>query len=200
MNLCEEAESLLLHQFSQSPKFKSLLLALITPFNDADVELQRLHHGSYIDQASDTTLDIIGSIVGQHRYDMNDEDYRPWIKVAICLNNSSGTPESVLTVLRILFGKQPPVTIKENLPNDVTFTFYERPKFPIETLFSIIRSATPVTTACHFNNASPPEEAANDFETTLLVSQKSVFCLDITAFDRSYFADFFGRKTSRMKA
>lgn len=192
MNLCEEAESLLLHQFSQSPKLKSFLRALISPFNDADEELYRLHHGRYIDHASGITLDIIGSIVGQPRNDMSDEDYRPWIKVAICLNNSSGTPENVLTILAILFGKMPPIRMEEYAPNDVMFTFFEYPKFPTKTLFAIVRSALPVTTKCEFIRADG-HTIISDAELDPLSREDSLpaFRFDHTAFSECYFADFF---------
>jgi hypothetical protein len=189
MNLCDEAQSLLLYQFSQSPKLKALVRALVAPFDDADEELYQLHHGRYIDDAKDTTLDVIGSIVGQARLDMSDNDYRPWIKVAICLNNGCGTPENVLNILRILFDKIPPICMEEYPPNDVIFTFFEDPKFPPATLFAIIRSAVPVNTKCQFIRAS----FSRDSGVHMLENNVPLpaFRLDFTAFSASYFADFF---------
>lgn len=191
MNLVDEAESLMLYQFSQSPKLKALMRGLVKPLNDAYDELSKLHHGHYIDQAHGSTLDIIGSIVGQPRYAMDDEDYRPWIKVAICLNNSAGTPENVLTILSILFGKKPPVRMEEYAPNDVIFTFFEYPKFPTTTLFAIVRSAMPISTKCQFIRADPALRHDSGVSMLTTTNPLPAFRLDFTEFDRAYFADFF---------
>lgn len=191
MSLMEEAESLLLHQFSQSPKLKGLISSLVEPFGNADEELKRLHHGRYIDDAQGATLDIIGSVVGQPRYGMSDEDYRPWIKVAIYLNNSSGTAENVLTILSILFGKKPPIRMEEYAPNDVIFTFFEYPKFPTKTLFAIVRSATPVTTKCQFIRAEPTTSSESEIRSLNTAGSLPAFRFDHTAFSQCYFADYF---------
>lgn len=191
MTLVDEAESLMLYQFSQSPKLKSLLRGLVKPFNDADDELAKLHNGHYVDKAQGATLDIIGSIVGQPRFDMSDDDYRPWIKVAICLNNSAGTPENVLTILSILFGKKPPIRMEEYAPNDVIFTFFEYPKFPTTTLFAIVRSTMPIGTKCQFIRADPALRLDSGVSMLTATNPLPAFRLDFTAFDRAYFADFF---------
>lgn len=191
MNLVEEAESLMLYQFSQSLKLKSLIRGLVKPFNDADDELAKLHNGHYVEQAQGATLDIIGSIVGQPRYDMSDEDYRPWIKVAICLNNGHGTPENVFTILSILFGKKPPIRMEEYQPNDVMFTFFEYPKFPTATLFAIVRSAMPIGTKCQFIRADPAVRLDSGVSMLTATNPLPAFRLDFTSFSACYFADFF---------
>ena len=149
MTLLEEAESLILHQFSRSPKLKGVVRCLVKPFQDALEELEKLHRGQYIKQAYGQTLDVIGSIVGQERLEMSDEDYRPWIKVGIKLNTGAGTPEDSLGILNILYGARPPVLMHEYEPNDVAFTLFALPKAPLKTLVNIIRHAAPVGTACH---------------------------------------------------
>jgi hypothetical protein len=191
MTLTDEAVSLLLHQFDESAKLKAVIRALVEPFTAADVELHKLHHGHYIDDAQEATLDIIGSIVGQQRYDLSDDDYRPWIKVGICLNNGNGTPESVLTILSILFGKKPPIRMEEYAPNDVIFTFFEVPKFPLTTLFAIMRSAVPVTTKCQFIRADPASRYNSGVHVLNATNPLPAFRLDFTSFSACYFADFF---------
>src|SRR5580704_11666749 len=89
MMLLLEAESLILHQFSRSPRLKGLVRCLVKPFQEALDEIGKLHHGNYLKQAYGQTLDVIGSIVGQARLEMSDEDYQPWIKVGIKLNTSA---------------------------------------------------------------------------------------------------------------
>jgi hypothetical protein len=189
MNLIDEAESLLLHQFSQSPKLKALLRALVAPFHDVDEQVHKLHHGGYIDNAKGASLGVIGNIVGQSRLGMKDEDYRPWIKVAICLNNGCGTPENVLAILRILFDKTPPIRLEEFAPNDVIVTFFEHPKFPLPTLFAIVRSAMPVNTKCQFVRAE--STAAIGVHMLEMNDPLPPFRLDFTPFSACYFADFF---------
>jgi hypothetical protein len=194
MNLVEEAQELLLNQFSQSPRLKALIRSLVKPFAVANAELEKLHHGRYIDEAEGATLDIIGNIVDQPRLGMSDEDYRPWIKVAICLNNCAGTAENMLNILRILFAKELltdkklPVQLQENAPNNVKFIFYKNPSFPVKTLFAIMRRAAPVTTICEFIDASPPEIHS---KAKKLSPEWRVFRFDHSTFDECYFADFF---------
>ncbi|TXG75884.1 DUF2612 domain-containing protein [Candidatus Dojkabacteria bacterium] len=191
MTLTEEAESLLLYQFNQSPKLKALIRALVEPFSTADDELHKLHNGHYIGNAKEATLDVIGSIVGQPRYDLSDQDYGPWIKVAICLNNGNGTPENVLNILSILFDKEPPIRMEEYAPNDVIFTFFEIPKFPLTTLFSIVRSAVPITTKCQFIRADPASRPNSGVHVLNATTPLPAFRLDFTSFSACYFADFF---------
>lgn len=190
MNLIDEGEAMLLHQFSQSPVLKALIRALVNPFAEAYAELEKLHHGRYIDNAQGATLDVIGKIVGQERLGMSDEDYRPWIKVAIYLNNSSGTAENMLALLSILFNKMPPVRLQEYAPNDVIFTFFENPKFPVKTLFSIMRKTAPVTTKCQFIKADT-DPNKNHSEIALLNNERKAFRFDQSSFSESYFADFY---------
>jgi hypothetical protein len=153
MNLIDEAESLMLHQFSKSPKLVALIRSLVAPLEECDQALASLHQGRYISEAHGERLDILGRLVNQPRQGMVDDDYRAWIQVAIKLNISSGRPEDVLGILKILYGQKPDVLIQERPPNDVVFTFLSLPKAPIKTLFAIIRSACPVSTKCHFVRA-----------------------------------------------
>jgi hypothetical protein len=175
MNLCEEAESLLLYQFSQSAKLKALVRGLVEPFRIADDELHKLRHGRYIDEASGHTLDIIGSIVGQPRHNMKDGDYRAWITVGILLNQSSGTPEDVLAILNILYRLKPNFIMHEYQPNDVVFTLLTLPMAPVKAVFDIVRSASPVCTVCHFIRAD----------------KEPAFRFDVGSFSSSHFADYF---------
>jgi len=175
MNLIDEAESLMLHQFKDSPKLIRLVRALVTPLEKAARNIQVLHHGRYIKNAKGQRLDILGRIVGQPREHMSDADYRAWIQVGIRLNISSGTPEDVLGILRILLGAKAQVLIYEYPPNIVVFTFFNRSQFPLQALLNITRKATPIVTKCHF-------VCANLAET---------FRFDMSSFSQAKFADFF---------
>jgi hypothetical protein len=188
--LMDEAERLLLHQFSNSKRVVGLIRALTTPFQEALTELERLHDGRYIDQAADETLDVIGDIVGQPRVHMTDANYRPWIKVAIHLNNSAGTVENVLTILTTLFGKKAPVVVQEYPPNAVIFAFLERPSFSLATLKKIVLSAVPITTNCQITTGPNAMEAPALSTNNIDTEHVPLFRFDYSRFDESCFSDF----------
>lgn len=191
--LTEEADDLLLHQFAHSKRLKGLIRALVTPFEKAYTELEKLHHGHYIDNAQDETLDVIGAIVGQQRFGMSDDDYRPWLKVAICLNNSAGTAEQIFTIIGILYGRPAPVIIQEYPPNAVQFIL-DHPHFPPETIKAIIRRAVPVTTHCDFAFKLPVSSNVDGTHSVginrVAAAESATFQFDLTPFDNSYFMDF----------
>ncbi len=195
MTLLEEAESLILHQFSQSPKLNGLVRVLVTPFQEALEHLQKIHHGRYIDEAQGQTLDVIGDIVDFERQNMSDEEYRIRLKVAILLNHSQGTAGDVLAILYVLFGDTPAIEIEESSPNIAVFTFFKYPAVPTETLYSIIERAVPITTKCKFVDATPGTSTLeNSIHASVLRDNQNQplppFRLDVTRFDESFFADF----------
>jgi hypothetical protein len=196
MDLLEEAESLILYQFSQSLKFNGLIRGLVTPFQEALDHVEKLHHGRYIEEGHGYTLDVIGDIVDFKRQDMRDEDYRVWLKVVILLNHSHGTANGVLAILQVLFGDRPDIQMDEYSPNVVMFTFFKYPTVPTKILFSIMRRALPLTTKCQFVDASSGASSLeNRINATGFNSDRDqtlpTFQLDVSGFDDSVFADFF---------
>jgi len=190
MDLITQAESLLLYQFSQSPKIIGLVKSLAQPFQEIVIEIEKLHHGRYISEACGSSLDIIGDIVNCKRHNMSDEEYRAWLKVATLLNHCQGTANGVLAILMVLFGLKPKIQLDEYEPNVVMFTFFTYPHVPTNILFSIIRHALPITTTCKFVDAS---SGPGSGEATLSLRAHSmpIFQLDVSSFDESVFADFF---------
>jgi len=196
--LQQQAEELLLHQFKESERLKGLVRALATPFEELRVELEKLHRGHYIDNATGETLDVIGSIVGQPRNGMSDGDYQPWIKVAVHLNNSAGTAESIFAIIKILYRMNNGViALTERTPNIVKLTL-NHPFFPEESIKAIIMRAVPVTTKCKVMFDLSPSvttmrldaTAAVALNSDAVVKRLSYFQFDYTAFDKSYFLDF----------
>lgn len=190
MNLIEEAESLMLYQFSHSPKFTALVRCLVQPFQEALDELLKLHHGHYIDQAYGQTLDVMGAIVDQPRLGMSDEDYRPWIKVAMLRITNGGTAKGIWAILSVLYKKIPDITLKEYAPNEVHFTLFELPAFPKETLLSIVKQSMPLGTKCKFIPAAPRALKQKSKLHAHAEPDLPAFRLDYTAFSQAYFADF----------
>lgn len=204
MNLLDEAESLILHQFSQSPKLNGLVRALVMPFEETLEHLEKLHHGRYIEEAQGKTLDIIGDIVDFERQNMSDEEYRIWLKVVILLNHSQGTANDVMAILHVLFGARPAIQVDEYAPNIAMFTFFKYPDVPTKTLFSIIRRAVPITTTCKFVDASPGTSTPkNSINASVLNDSQNqplpTFQLDVSRFDESVFADFFREEIYEQK-
>lgn len=178
MTLMEEAESLILHQFARSPKLNGLVRCLVKPFQYVLDTIEGLHRGRYIDNAYGQRLEVLGDIVGQPRRGMSDDDYRAWINVGIKLNIGSGTPENILAILNILYRLKPNFLMHEYQPNDVVFTLLSLPMAPLKAVLDIVRSATPITTSCHFIRA----DLATHFR------------FDVSPFPQSNLAEFFEEK------
>ena len=175
MNLVEEAESLMLHQFKNAPKLKGLLRSLIQPLQTIADGVDHFSQGVHIDELSGHWLDILGGIVGQQRSGMTDEDFRTWLKIRIMLNRCNGTHEELLSILRLLLGSDYPLTLAEHKPKDVVFVFSAPLQTIAEAAFSLIKEAAPLGLKHHFINASV----------------RNPFRFDATPFSQAQFADFF---------
>jgi hypothetical protein len=147
---CEACE-LLLYQFKDSPKINWLLHTLLAPLDEVNDSINEVRHKRMIDELKGASLDILGEIVDFKRNSPNDDEYRPWLKVAVLRNIGHGSIPSIAAILQVLYGKEPPVEIEERASNIVRFYFTEYPTFPKEILFSILRSALPAT--CKFDPA-----------------------------------------------
>jgi hypothetical protein len=191
MDLIDEAQSLLLHQFSKAPKLNALVRCLVKPLQEALDELEKLHHGHYIDQAYGQCLDVIGSLVDQPRLGMNDEDYRPWLKVAILRITNGGTAPGIFAIMNVLYKKKPPVTITEYPPQHVHFTLFEIPNIPMATFASIIRRSMPIGTDAQFIMAAPGPYCEHRLNIKANKPELPRFQLDVTSFSKSCFADFY---------
>jgi hypothetical protein len=174
VNLIDEAESLILHQFAQSPRLKALVRSLTKPFEEVLENIESLCDGRYIDEAWGARLDILGKIIGQPRMGMDDETYKAWISVGIRLNIGSGTSLDVLNILRILLGKIH-FNMLEYWCGDLFFVIFAPPKVPLHALFEITRRATPIGIQCHFVKADMNQS----------------FRFDTKPFSDTHFAEFF---------
>lgn len=142
--LTDEAESLLLSQFSESTKLKGLLHSLVQPFQEALNTIEALKMSLYIDRASGDTLDTIGTMLNQPRNNLNDTDYGPWLKVRILLNNNSGTAEDVKRILSVLYGGLGGFELYES-PGYLNVYLHKEPTFTtLKVIQFIVREAVPV--------------------------------------------------------
>lgn len=191
MNLIDEAESLILHQFSRSSKLTALVRCLVHPFQEALDELSKLHQVHFIDQAFGQTLDVMGAIVDQPRLGMSDEDFRVWIKIAMIRISNGGAYPGILAIMQVLFKKTPQVTITEYAPNTVHFTLFELPAIPMKIFANIIRSSMPVGTDTQFIMAHPEPPNESIAASISSISTTTKFQFDITPFSSAVFGDFY---------
>lgn len=192
MNLVEEAESLMLHQFSRSPKLQGLIRSLVKPFQEALEHLEKLRYSLYIDQAEGETLDLIGNLVGQERKDMSDEDYRPWLKVGVLLNINAGTTENVLRIGYILYGSELKFSFDEH-KGYVVFTMYAAPKHTNKWVMdAILKKALPLSIRMDSKISYLPPLKKSDGSLAVNANTPDLkpFQLDTTAFSESFFSDF----------
>lgn len=143
--LTDEAESLLLSQFSESIKLKGLLHSLVLPFQEALTAIEVLKMSLYIDRASGDTLDTIGTILNQPRNNLNDTDYGPWLKVRILLNNNSGTAEDVKRILSVLYAGLGGFDLYES-PGYLNVYLHKEPTFTtMKVIQGIVKEAVPMS-------------------------------------------------------
>jgi hypothetical protein len=98
----------LLSQWGGAVKLKGLLAALIERVQEADDDAWALIGGRMLATAEGAQLDILGSIVGQLRGGISDDDYRRLIEVRIQANLARGRVTALLQIAATLVGA--PVT------------------------------------------------------------------------------------------
>jgi hypothetical protein len=99
-NHTQQMKDLLLHQFKNSPNILKLIEVYGTQMQDLEIEYFSLLESLGIDTATGYSLDLIGKEVREFREGRNDTDYRQAILVKIFINNSSGTPEEVISAAK----------------------------------------------------------------------------------------------------
>jgi len=98
--------SLALQRLAQQYKDKPKLAALIGVFTPKVQELEdvfwSLHVDRRIELAVGEQLDLLGRVVGQRRDGASDSEYRLRLKARVRANFSTGSPEDIYSVFRIL--------------------------------------------------------------------------------------------------
>lgn len=91
------SQDLLLQQFRDKLNILKLSEVYLQQMQGVEDEWFSLLNSLGIDSATLFALDLIGKEVGEDRQGRNDDDYRDAIKTRIFINNSSGTPEDVIS-------------------------------------------------------------------------------------------------------
>lgn len=88
-------------------KRSSVIIALITALNGPITELEDVFFSllalKSIDDATGTTLDLIGALVGQSRGGNVDAIYRSFIRVRTAVNRSRGLPSDYVRIVSLLY-------------------------------------------------------------------------------------------------
>lgn len=100
----DEMKELLLYQFSNSPNILKWTEIWGDQVQELEAEWFDLIESLGIDTAYGYGLDLIGKEVQELRQGKNDTDYRSAILTKIFINNSSGTPEEVISATKQITG------------------------------------------------------------------------------------------------
>lgn len=106
LNMVQEAQDLTLSQFHDSPLFLGMVNCLITPLQDIQDTLHDMEVQTLLVNAVGYQLDVIGLYVGITRQGFSDDIFRLFIQVKIAINNSQGTPDQIITIMKLITGAQ----------------------------------------------------------------------------------------------
>ena len=92
--------ALLIEQLRKNPRMSGLVTAVVSQLQEIEDTLFDLLRFRGIPTATGIQLDAIGAIIGLPRTSPLDTQYRSDIYFQIAVNNSQGTPESMIGVLK----------------------------------------------------------------------------------------------------
>lgn len=98
----EDALNRLLTQYKKKPLIAQTITALIEQIQDLEDSNQEFYDKRALETATGIQLDLLGTIVGQGRGTLDDDDYRILIKVKIGQNTSQGGPVKVIDIFQLL--------------------------------------------------------------------------------------------------
>lgn len=114
-NNVERAIDLLPDQFTGKPYIEALIETYSAGVQDVENLLTEIFINSEVDEAEGVQLDNLGNLFGEPRKGRNDTNYRLGLKARIAVNTSNGTPDEILSILKILLGSER-VSIFEHFP------------------------------------------------------------------------------------
>ena len=142
------------HQFSESPRFRFLIQALLEELQEVEDALEEIKNQKNIDNAIGLQLDGLGEILGKRREGLTDTPYRLALKVQQILNAGEGQYETVLDLWRILLNSTS-ATVTEEFPAGVTlFSDTGTPTLP---MLNTLVKALPVTVTASFTSTIDAE-------------------------------------------
>jgi hypothetical protein len=138
-----------LEQYKESKALSVLIKTLIFQLQRIEDTFLDLQLKRFIGAAFGYTLDLMGSIVGELRNFKNDNDYRTAILVRALINNGGGTPEDIISAIRILYAPRK-IEYSENTSANFSLFIQSRASIPPEidpglfNIRSLIKSIKPM--------------------------------------------------------
>lgn len=138
-----------LEQYKESKALSVLMKALISQLQHVEDSFLDLQLKRFIPTAFGYTLDLMGGIVGELRNFKNDNDYRTSILVRTLINNGGGTPEDIISAIRILYAPRK-IEYSEIYPANFSLFIQVRAVDPLEidpglfNIRSLINSIKPM--------------------------------------------------------
>lgn len=121
-NVVNEAISRLIQQYKK-PLLMALVGACATPAQDVEDAFFGILVQRWINSAAGAQLDVLGEIVGQARQGLPDDQYQLFIMARILVNKSSGGPEEIYSIFKLLIPAGMTMVIKYFPPAAFTLTF-----------------------------------------------------------------------------
>lgn len=120
-DIVEDGLSLLLPQFRRSNRLRGLVKSVLVNLQEVDDVALQIRDNTGILTAVGAQLDVLGKLIGLLRGGLSDEEYRQQLLVEISINRATGSPESILNMLRLVTGSNL-VTITESYPAAIIVT------------------------------------------------------------------------------
>ena len=142
--------SKLISQFKQKDRIAALLTSYLEQCDDLETALWQLYTKRTVEKAVGAQLDGLGDIVGQPRGNLNDADYRHFIKTRIRVNISKGRAEELLQICRLLFGADNPTEIQDMPIADIYLTQPTQLTLPATFVNEFLQAAKAAGVKLHF--------------------------------------------------
>lgn len=147
----------LLEQFKDKPNIEAVLTSYLEQTNDLEDVYESLLNERSISTAVGSQLDLLGALVNEPRLGRSDSVYRLAILTRIGINNSEGTPNQILSLLKNITGATK-VNMWEHYP--VSAIYYSNTEFTGDDCVSdTLQLISPATSGTVFTLFDPNEDA-----------------------------------------
>lgn len=164
----------LVEQYKESYNLKQMLEAFCLPLQQIEDEGQNLYTNRRIDKAVGVNLDKVGALVGADRNYKSDSDYRRAIYARIIINNGGGSPEDIITAIKLTYAPSN-IIYSEIYPASFVI-FLEGDTFP-KGAASLINSIRPLGT----NGLVTYSSDTDFFKFSEVTSDSFDFCVQDTS-------------------
>lgn len=103
-NYVPVGKGLIIQQYKDSPRILALVQANSEQLQDIEDCVWDLYILRSLQTAFGAQLDGLGQIVGISRMGFSDPVYRLFIYIQIAINNSKGTPDQVIAIMKLITG------------------------------------------------------------------------------------------------